>query len=359
MFELIAGRVPFPLNDKGETARNHVMLSHMEDPLPDLMLLRKHNLPQGWTKEQKQREMMVPQWLVETIVKCLEKKPVNRFANGSELHSHLLLQLAKSAAAQAQMAIAEPIKTSVTTEEETTETEAVYVASKADSVYQRNLAAQERLRRENEAVLSSYPKPRRGLSRPAIIGLAMLLALVAIGGYTLIANQNKSGDEMVTAPLQVEDDSVAVENNDIVLAKNESREKKKADSIKNRKRQKEQDSLAVAPVIEQEPDSAVSNEEEPPPQKKEQVKEEVKEENAPEEDDKPKSNTKYKVINVAHFHNEPDESTRRAAFINHWNNAILSPQREKNGFIYIVYTNDKGQTSRGWLSKKDLKALGE
>jgi hypothetical protein len=60
----------------------------------------------------------------------------------------------------------------------------------------------------------------------------MLLALVAIGGYTLIANQNKSGDEMVTAPLQVEDDSVAVENNDIVLAKNESREKKKADSIK-------------------------------------------------------------------------------------------------------------------------------
>jgi serine/threonine-protein kinase len=150
MFELIAGRVPFPLNDKGETARNHVMLSHMEDPLPDLMLLRKHNLPQGWTKEQKQREMMVPQWLVETIVKCLEKKPVNRFANGSELHSHLLLQLAKSAAAQAQMAIAEPIKTSVTTEEETTETEAVYVASKADSVYQRNLAAQERLRRENE-----------------------------------------------------------------------------------------------------------------------------------------------------------------------------------------------------------------
>jgi serine/threonine-protein kinase len=65
------------------------------------------------------------------------------------------------------------------------------------------------------------------------------------------------------------------------------------------------------------------------------------------------------VINVAHFHNEPDESTRRAAFINHWNNAILSPQREKNGFIYIVYTNDKGQTSRGWLSKKDLKALGE
>ena len=36
MFELLAGIVPFPLRDKGETARNAVMLAHMETPPPNL-----------------------------------------------------------------------------------------------------------------------------------------------------------------------------------------------------------------------------------------------------------------------------------------------------------------------------------
>ena len=68
---------------------------------------------------------------------------------------------------------------------------------------------------------------------------------------------------------------------------------------------------------------------------------------------------KYTVILKAYFHNAPDESTRRAAFINKWNNAVLTPLDDKNGFIYIVYTNEAGQTSKGWLRKQDLKLLGK
>ncbi len=34
LFELLAGVVPFPLKDKGETARNNVMVAHMETPPP-------------------------------------------------------------------------------------------------------------------------------------------------------------------------------------------------------------------------------------------------------------------------------------------------------------------------------------
>jgi serine/threonine-protein kinase len=64
--------------------------------------------------------------------------------------------------------------------------------------------------------------------------------------------------------------------------------------------------------------------------------------------------TRYKVRSKAYFHNEPDESTRRNAFIIHWNNAILSPSEEKDGFIYLVFTNHLGQVSKGWLSKRDL-----
>jgi hypothetical protein len=58
-----------------------------------------------------------------------------------------------------------------------------------------------------------------------------------------------------------------------------------------------------------------------------------------------------------YFHNQPDESTRRNAFINRWNKAVLKPLDEKNGFVYIVYTNQWGQTSKGWMLKKHLTPI--
>ena len=68
--------------------------------------------------------------------------------------------------------------------------------------------------------------------------------------------------------------------------------------------------------------------------------------------------TRYTVAKgQAHFHNRPDPSTRRKAFINHWNKAVLQPLDEQNGFVYIVYTNHLGQTSKGWLKIQDLQAL--
>lgn len=90
LYELLAGVVPFPLNTKGETSRNAVMLSHMEKPVPDLLSLRKSNLPETWTEEIKAREMNVPAWLLEVIKKCLEKNPEKRYANGSELQEAIL-----------------------------------------------------------------------------------------------------------------------------------------------------------------------------------------------------------------------------------------------------------------------------
>jgi serine/threonine-protein kinase len=66
---------------------------------------------------------------------------------------------------------------------------------------------------------------------------------------------------------------------------------------------------------------------------------------------------RYKVRNKAYFHDSPDESSQRDAFIVHWNNAVLKPLNEKNGFVYVVFTNHLGQTSKGWLSKDDLIAI--
>jgi serine/threonine protein kinase len=86
VYELMAGRVPFPLDGNSETARNKVMLAHMETPPPNLMLLRQENIPQEWDNDTLEREMVVPDWLLSLIHKCLEKKPEDRYKNGEELY---------------------------------------------------------------------------------------------------------------------------------------------------------------------------------------------------------------------------------------------------------------------------------
>ncbi|HET7897773.1 MAG TPA: serine/threonine-protein kinase, partial [Flavisolibacter sp.] len=40
LFEMLTGKVPFPLDGNSETARNKVMVAHMETPPPDLLSLR-------------------------------------------------------------------------------------------------------------------------------------------------------------------------------------------------------------------------------------------------------------------------------------------------------------------------------
>lgn len=69
-------------------------------------------------------------------------------------------------------------------------------------------------------------------------------------------------------------------------------------------------------------------------------------------------NNAYTVAgSQVYFHNKPDTRTRRNAFINRWNKAVLKPLDEENGFVYIVYKNHLGQTSKGWMLKKQLKPL--
>ncbi len=86
LYELLAGRVPFPLNDSGETARNTVRLQHIEATVPNLLELRRQNMPATWSDEKRNTEMHVPQWLLTLIDNCLKKNPEERYANGLALH---------------------------------------------------------------------------------------------------------------------------------------------------------------------------------------------------------------------------------------------------------------------------------
>jgi len=62
----------------------------------------------------------------------------------------------------------------------------------------------------------------------------------------------------------------------------------------------------------------------------------------------------YHVTSKANFYNDADENTMRNIFISRSADKIVGALEEKNGFIYVVYTNDLGYTTKGWLSKKDL-----
>jgi len=85
LYELLAGQVPFPLEGGGDTARNTVMISHLEKEIPDAMLLRKSNLENTFQDDILHAEMQVPHWLIELIGRCLQKDPGERYPNGMEL----------------------------------------------------------------------------------------------------------------------------------------------------------------------------------------------------------------------------------------------------------------------------------
>lgn len=90
LYELIGGSVPFPLKDGGEISRNQVMVAHMETPVTDVMALRNLSMPESWTKEKRSVEKNLPQWLLNTVYRCLEKDPGRRFKDGVELHAHIM-----------------------------------------------------------------------------------------------------------------------------------------------------------------------------------------------------------------------------------------------------------------------------
>lgn len=63
---------------------------------------------------------------------------------------------------------------------------------------------------------------------------------------------------------------------------------------------------------------------------------------------------RYYVSSKANFYSSPDENTLRNVFITQGADKIVAALEDRNGFIYVEYKNDRGYTTRGWLSKGDL-----
>ena len=69
------------------------------------------------------------------------------------------------------------------------------------------------------------------------------------------------------------------------------------------------------------------------------------------------TSTQYTVISKAFFYSQPDLTTQQTLFLQARPDLTLTPKNEKNGFVYVIYVNKKGESTTGWLNKKDLQPV--
>jgi serine/threonine protein kinase len=305
LYELLAGTVPFPLINKNESSRNQVMLSHMEAQVPDLINLRRNRLPESWDAEKKKKEMQVPQWLLTVIKTCLEKSPEKRYTNGAALQDAIIYRGGEFIA---------PLE----------------VISKPEPFYQKEVKA------------VSPPSDEISLSKPVFgIMILSILILGMLSVYGLFMKDNDSRqtpladstslvheDTTKTEPLIAVDTTAQVQPVTIDTAA----QKVEIDSLK---KEYEAQMLASAKKAEEaktkEAGTVIVSE-----------------------------GKKYQLPKgTVYFYESASANAVRNGVLGLWNNAKFNVIEEDNGFIYVTHTNKDGQTTKGWLSKNDLKEVKE
>lgn len=95
LFEILAGRVPFPSKDaKGNDYSSKYMYDfHSSSPVPSIFDLRKAAF-ESVNGQGKEYQKDYPDWLEKMINKCLTKKPEERYANASEIYNDFLYEMA-------------------------------------------------------------------------------------------------------------------------------------------------------------------------------------------------------------------------------------------------------------------------
>ena len=332
LFELLSGNVPFPLFNKGEIARNAVMVSHMEAPPPDLLSLRRLSMPGSWSDEKKEREMIVPAWLVEMIYKCLEKLPSKRFKNGKELqdfmHAAMTWEENKKAVHVSPAGIItdsndELLKKHVDKLE-------LQVAEKDNTIsdLQYQIEVKDRELYQLHYTENYYPSKKKGISK----SLFFLVLFIALG----LAGYNFYYSFVIPYQDSLKDTSTQINNkisNSIdssLIPKNKPVKKIKAKPKRT----------TTVPVPGQRTEVANKSLYYEPPVASGEVDEAKR----------------YRVTSTAYFYDLPDESSRNNYYLNVSDETVTALD-ETDDFIHIEFINIKGETATGWLSKKKLSQV--
>jgi serine/threonine protein kinase len=322
LYELLAGVVPFPLTANAQTARNNVMMAHMETPVPNVLELRKQNMPATWTNEQKAWEMQVPQWLLTVVDRCLQKDPAHRYADGTELHQAILTQnsaLAMPSNTEDALLLQnqnENLQASLLREQEKTTRYEQEIARLKQTLVQKEQAVV----KAPDSTAVNTPQPK-GMSMAAVLAIALLM--ICVGAFAGRALFSKTTND---TPAVTEKPAIASTPKKSISTKKKQRVHKKP-IIKN--------TAAIQAKTDSTPPKAIQ-----PPADNSKGK------------DAGKTFTLFN--SYAYFHDRPDAASVRKANINRWNNARLTAIDDMNGYIYVIYKNDQGQVSKGWLDKKDL-----
>lgn len=428
LFELLAGSVPFPLNGKGESARNHIRLAHMEKIPPDIVAMRKQALPQAWSADKKNRELVIPDWLIKMVYRCLKKSPENRFSNGMDLQNYIVYNSTHALPKETVVSNAPPSNAEIVEKQQLQQQLLQYrrqlelkqkeledlkakeqqqplrpqpekVAANASAnaaefvekqqlqqqilQYRRQLELKQKeledLKTEGQQ-RTFTPQPekvtgprttvnKKRISAPFFFILILLaIALATYAAYSFFKD-NSPRAVAVSKNTLSKNASVRSTSERNTSVKNTPVETPPAATPVLRKENKKKKAVAVTSSIPEEVNggseqSSVENQK-PAPGNISYSNEYANndERYGGTANNETKTNNpgtvKYTVNSIAHFYNAPDDGSQRPAFINHWNRSVLIPQDEQNGFIYVVYKNDKGQTSKGWMRKSDLRPLNK
>lgn len=331
LFELLAGVVPFPLLNKGEMARNTVMVAHMETMPPDVITLRRQAIPGSWSNDKQEREMEVPVWLLSMIYKCLEKDPAKRFKDGSALQEYIHLGtvnderrkgLSVPTADTAKMRVDESVwKKEILTFQ-------TQLAEKDEQLKDLQYLVDTRDRELIEAQYQNATR-RKGVSK-SLFFLVFIIALGLAGFaaydrfYQPVKNIPEQTAEQVDKREPITPDSTATETDK--LTKKVKGKVKKATNTAN---------LVPGhkPRKKVGPDSAF---------RKHHVH----------------SGNKYTITHTAYFYDAPDLSKRSEVYLTP-GDATLTLSQESGDFRYAVFIDDSGKPIKGWLLKKDFEPASD
>ncbi len=332
IFELLSGSVPFPLYNKGEMARNAVMLAHMESPPPDLLSHRRLALPGIWSSEKKEKETMVPTWLLEMIARCLEKSPGKRFKNGTELrdyiHSGIMTEAERKVTSIPSGVIPlfpldesklekqiQELESDVRKKDHQITELKYQVGVKDNEIYQLNM--------------EYYNQPaRRGISGSAFY--TVFLIALGLGAYNIYysfikpyqdgkADRSLVVNDNIIAPI----DSSSLDLKTKPVKKGKIKPKKTTSTLADEKKLVTGKSKATS-------NAGYGN----------------------------SHLNKYRVTSPAFFYGQPDKKTRNNYYVT-VSDAILTSLEEKNDFVYVEFISSQGKPTKGWLSKKDLVQVSE
>lgn len=334
LFELLTGTVPFPLMNKGEMARNTVMLAHMDTLPPDIITLRREALPGYWDNEKQQREMEIPVWLLSMIYKCLEKDPAKRFKSGCELQEFIHLgTIANERKKGIDNPAGETAKSRI--DESILKKEIVTLqtrlAEKEERLKDLQYTIDTREKELIEAQQQYNASRRKGVSKfTFFLMLIIAFGLVGFAAYDKFYNSHK----YVPTPIDVQNDkqlpgttdsSALIADKPITKATDKPKQKIHAPfltaSHKPRKK--------LMPVS-----NSVSHKHSLSP------------------------DNEYTILRTAYFYDAPDKNKRSDVYLTP-GDATLTLTDESGEFRYAIFTDDNGKAIKGWLLKKDFKTASD